>query len=260
MQLMRGLWRLGWLGISMVLFIAYPPICLAETRPLITTKLTKSQIEQIARQTTVRILTGTASGSGVIVQRQGEIYTVITNWHVVGLSEKLTIMTCDGRRYFPVTNNFVQVGKADMAIIQFRSATPYRTATIHPQPVTPGEPVYTAGFPMYTQYQVETTFDQGIQVFRLTQGIVSLYLPKSLDQGYRLGYTNDISIGMSGGPIFNQHGLLVGINGRLKNRDPDFGVYTFEDNTSPHPEILEQMVGSSWGIPITTYLQFNWKN
>ncbi|MBD2517001.1 trypsin-like peptidase domain-containing protein [Nostoc sp. FACHB-973] len=142
-----------------------------------------------------------------------------------------------------------------MAIVQFRSSTPYRLATIHPQPVTPGEAVYSAGFPMYTQDHLTTTFDRGIQRFRLTQGVVSLLLPKSLDQGYRLGYTNDISVGMSGGPIFNQQRLLVGINGRVKNRDPDFGVYTFDDGTSPHPEILDQMIHSSWGIPITTYVQ-----
>ena len=61
---------------------------------------------------------------------------------------------------------------------------------------------------------------------------------------------------MSGGPIFNAEGLLVGINGRGKYRDPGFGVYAFEDGSEPTPELLEKMVKSSWGIPISTYLQF----
>lgn len=261
MPLMRGWRRLGWLGIGMMLLVVHPLSSLGKTPPTMTTNIVESEIEQIARQTTVRIFTGSASGSGVIVQRQGQIYTVLTSWHVVGWSEdKPTIMTCDGRRYFPTTQNIVQMGKLDIAIIQFRSSTPYRIAKIYSQPVTPGEVVYTSGFPMYTPDRLTTTFDQGIRPFRLTKGVVSLLLPKSLDQGYRLGYTNDISIGMSGGPIFNHRGLLVGINGRMKNRDPDFGVYTFDDNTSPHPEILAQMLHASWGIPITTYLQFQLRN
>ncbi|MEZ2229784.1 MAG: hypothetical protein ACBR12_15185 [Microcoleus sp.] len=80
-------------------------------------------------------------------------------------------------------------------------------------------------------------------------------LPKSLTQGYSLGYTNEVKIGMSGSPIFNAKGLLVGINGRGKYRDPNFGVYAFEDGSEPTPELLEKMVKSSWGIPISIYLQ-----
>ena len=43
---------------------------------------------------------------------------------------------------------------------------------------------------------------------------------------------------MSGGPIFNAKGFLVGINGRGKYRDPDLGVYGFEDSTEPIAELL----------------------
>ena len=61
---------------------------------------------------------------------------------------------------------------------------------------------------------------------------------------------------MSGGPILNSKGFLVGINGQGKYRDPDFGVYACEDATEPTAELLENMVKSSWGIPISIYLQF----
>ena len=87
-------------------------------------------------------------------------------------------------------------------------------------------------------------------------GFVSVLLPKSLPQGYSLGYTNEVKIGMSGGPIFNAKGFLVKINGRGKYRDPNFGVYAFEDGNEPTAELLEKMVKSSWGIPIGIYLQF----
>ncbi|MEG4986296.1 hypothetical protein QUB08_11060 [Microcoleus sp. BR0-C5] len=52
-----------------------------------------------------------------------------------------------------------------------------------------------------------------------------MLLLKSLPQGYRLGYTNEVKIGMSRDPIFNAKGFLIGINGRGKYRDPNFGVY-----------------------------------
>ncbi|MFB2923356.1 S1 family peptidase [Aerosakkonema funiforme] len=233
----------------------YPNTC---TSDAVTTNL-----RRLAQQTTVRIFTGNASGSGVLVQRQGQTYTVLTSWHVVAfadmpngtLRERYTIITPDDRRYTP-TFNARQLGNTDLAVIQFRSGANYEVAPISREPTVVGEQVFAAGFPMYQPGTLTTTFDRGIGVFRFTAGAVSLLLPKSLSQGYRLGYTNDIAVGMSGGPIFNSNGLLIGINGRVKNRDPDFGVYAFEDGSEPSPAMLQQMVNSSWGIPISTYLQF----
>lgn len=223
-----------------------------------------ANIERLARLMTVRILTPNASGSGAVVRRQGQVYTVLTSWHVVAFSQQHTIIASDGQRY-PLLGAPLQLGNADLAIAQFRSFTTYQVARISSESLTVGEPVFAAGFPMYRGGSSTTTFEQGIRAFRFTQGVVSVLPPKSLAQGYRLGYTNDIAVGMSGGPIFNSQGLLIGINGRVKNRDPDFGVYAFEDGTEPSEAMLEQMVNSSWGIPINTYLRFvspysSWSN
>jgi serine protease Do len=212
-------------------------------------------IERLARLMTVRIFTPTASGSGAIVRRQGQVYTVLTSWHVVAFSPQHTIIAPDGQKY-RLLGAPLQLGNADLAIAQFRSFSTYQVARISSESLTVGEPVFATGFPMYRGGSSTTTFEQGIRAFRFTQGVVSVLPPKSLAQGYRLGYTNDIAVGMSGGPIFNSQGLLIGINGRVKNRDPDFGVYAFEDGTEPSEAMLEQMVNSSWGIPISTYLRF----
>lgn len=214
-----------------------------------------ANIERLARLTAVRILTPTASGSGAIVRQQGQVYTVLTSWHVVAFSQQHTIIAPDGQKY-RLLGAPLQLGNADLAIVQFRSFTTYQVTRLSSESLTIGEPVFAAGFPMYRGGSSSTTFDQGIRAFRFTQGVVSVLPPKSLAQGYRLGYTNDIAVGMSGGPIFNSQGLLIGINGRVKNRDPDFGVYAFEDGTEPSEAMLEQMVNSSWAIPISTYLRF----
>lgn len=219
----------------------------------------QGDLEELIRQTTVRILGENSSGSGVIIQRQGQVYTVLTNWHVFAYSDRPYLLTPDGRQYLFLESPR-QLGSADMAIARFRSGVGYRVAPVSNRPAVVGEGVYAAGFPMYYRGTVDTTFEAGVQAFRLTYGQVSLLLRKSLAQGYRLGYTNDIETGMSGGPIFSDRGFLVGINGRLRNRDPAFGVYVFEDGSEPSPALLEQILQASWGIPIDTYFQLTVSN
>ncbi|WP_293247032.1 MULTISPECIES: serine protease [unclassified Microcoleus] len=201
-------------------------------------------VENLARQATIRIKTSKSSGSGAIVQRQGQTYTVLTSWHVVAFDKgDRTIVTSDGLIH-QLLGVPQRLGDADLAIAKFRSAIEYKVAPIGAQQPAVGEPLLAAGFPAETG------------ALAVAQGFVELLLPKSLPQGYSLGYTNEVKIGMSGGPIFNAKGFLVGINGRGKYRDPGFGVYAFEDGSEPTPELLEKMVKSSWGIPISTYLQF----
>jgi serine protease Do len=189
-----------------------------------------------------------AAGSGVIVQRKGSMYTVLTNWHVVSLGDRVpTVLTPDGRRY--VVHRIQQIGQIDLAIVQFRSGLAYCVATIGAA-VPVGDSVYAAGFPMYRAGTVESTLELGIRNFQLTSGRVTLRLSKPLDQGYSLGYSNAVVVGMSGGPVFNAQGQLVGVNGRVKARDPAFGAYRFADGTEPDERLLEQIAESSLGIPI----------
>lgn len=201
-------------------------------------------VENLARQATIRIKTSKSSGSGAIVQRQGQTYTVLTSWHVVAFDKgDRTIVTGDSQIH-QLLGVPQRLGNTDLAIAHFRSALEYQVAPIGQQQPAVGDPLLAAGFPAETG------------ALAVAQGFVELLLPKSLPQGYSLGYTNEVKIGMSGGPIFNAKGLLIGINGRGKYRDPGFGVYAFEDGSEPTPELLEKMVKSSWGIPISTYLQF----
>ena len=256
-------WFLRSMGMAAIASWLLPVVAIAQPLPFpigsphanVEARGRETQLQTLIRQTTVRLLTAKASGSGAIVQRRGQVYTVLTNWHVVSFSQQHEIMTADGRRHVPIRPP-QKVGNADLAIVQFRSNVPYAVAKLSREPLVEGDRLYAAGFPMYYPGSFTPTFDRGIQGFRLTVGHVSLLLPKALYQGYRLGYSNEIEAGMSGGPIFNQRGELVGINGRVKHRDPDFGVYAFEDGTEPSPALLSQMMGSSWGIPIATYLRF----
>ena len=227
-------------------------------------RLLKTHIHQSAIATTVRILifnnSGTAitSGSGVMVGRLGNIYTVLTNLHVLQFADRAVILTPDGLEHSLMSKSHAaKFGDNDMAIAQFSSSQPYGIAQIRREPLQIGDRVFASGFPIYQDRSLVTTFAIGLQGFRFTEGIVSLLPAKSLTQGYSIGYSNDIVVGMSGGPIFDESGFLVGINGRIKNRDPDFGGYTFDDGTEPSPMLLQQMLKASWGVPISTYLRFS---
>jgi S1-C subfamily serine protease len=224
-------------------------------------EFSRANIQKLATSTTVRILisnkSGTiiTSGSGVIIQKQENIYTVLTNLHVLQFADRSIVLTPDGLEHSLISKSS-RFGDNDMAIAQFQSSEKYEVVQIKREPLQVGDRVFASGFPIYRDRSLVTTFELGFQAFRFTEGIVSILPKKSLTQGYKLGYSNDIVVGMSGGPIFDESGFLVGINGRIKNRDPDFGGYTFDDGTEPAPLLLQQMLKASWGIPINTYLQF----
>lgn len=213
-------------------------------------EIDRDSLVPMVRQITVRILVDDASGSGVIINRQGSVYTLLTNWHVVAFSSRPIILTVDGQRH--VSREPPQkLGNQDLALVKFESLRSYRVARISPNLAQIGEPVLAVGFPMYESGSRTTTFHRGIQGLRMTVGEVSLLPEQSLERGYSLGYTNSIEIGMSGGPILNAQGWLVGVNGRRPNRDPAFGAYVFEDGSQPSSAMLEQMLPLSWGIPIS---------
>ena len=104
-------------------------------------------VENLARQTTVRIQTAKYSGSGTIVRRQGQTYTVLTNWHVVAIVRgDRTIVTGNGllHRRLGVPR---RLGDTDLAIVEFRRAIEYKVAPISAEPAAVGEPLRSARVP-----------------------------------------------------------------------------------------------------------------
>lgn len=214
----------------------------------------QSEIYQLFQLATVRVVKSESAGSGVIINREGNTYSVLTNWHVVNSNNPL-ILTADDQQH-QLVQPPQQLGNADLALLQFKSEVDYPTAEIETEMPQIGDTVYAAGFPL-DMGEIENSLELGNEAFRLTQGEISIIPVKSLPQGYRLGYTNETEMGMSGSPIFNDQGLLVAIHGRGKYRDPGFGVYIFEDGSEPPAEQLEEMIKSSWGIPISIYSELS---
>lgn len=218
-------------------------------------------VPAIAQQVTVRILTNEGAGSGAIVQRRGRTYTVLTCAHVVdGISDnRYTILTADGNSHSARWLRSIEFGDTDLALVQFTSDRSYRVVVMgDSNALSVGDTVYASGFPNWisvnSRFPVDT-HNWGLRAYRLTTGRVGMLSARSLERGYKLGYTNDVENGMSGGPVLDRNGRLIGINGRLKYALADIGAYTFADGTVPSEVLFRQMEALSWAIPIATFQQ-----
>jgi tetratricopeptide (TPR) repeat protein len=170
-----------------------------------------TEIGEIAKAITVQISSDIGNtGSGIILQQQGDIYTVLTAEHVVRqVGAAYTITTPDEKQYQILQNSIRKVsGDVDLAVVKFRSSTNYSTAKLgNSNLLRSGMDIYVAGFPAPTRVITQSVF-----VFR--PGQVSANSSRDFANGYSLLYSNDTLPGMSGGPILNTDGELVGIHGR----------------------------------------------
>lgn len=223
------------------------PIQWSKSRPA---ELSELQLQKLAGSVAVKVLAGNELwGSGVLIQRCGQVYTVLTNDHVLQLGTEYQVQTPEGRLYPASVLKGFDFKGTDLALVQFVSAD--RVYAVAPLRATASlsqrDRVFAAGFP----FEDETGKPTG---FKFTQGEVSLVFNKDLEGGYRVGYTNNIRKGMSGGPVLNGRGEVVAINGI--HAHPIWGdPYSFRDGSKPDPALKEVLVNSSWGIPVETFFQ-----
>ncbi len=212
--------------------------------------LTEAQLHQHAKSITVKVLSGLNSGSGILIHQQGQVYTVLTNQHVLlfGEGKSYRIETPDGQTYPANLTNSGKFDHQDLGLLQFRSDGVYAVASLswNSKPL-PGEDVVAAGFPLETS----TSQPQG---FVSNKGKIAVLNPQAFGGGYQIGYTNAVKKGMSGGPLLNRQGQVIGINGIHKY--PLWGnPYVFEDGHTASSEEKKLMSQLSWAIPVQTFLQ-----
>ncbi|MDZ7957251.1 MAG: serine protease, partial [Aulosira sp. DedQUE10] len=189
----------------------------------IATALKPTEVSPIAQQITVRI-DGAGTGSGVIIERQGNTYTILTNLHVVQFKGSYTVQTPDGKQYTFNHSQVQQLPGVDLAVFQFTSNQNYSVAEKGTSENLPlGITIHVAGYP------------QGSSSISFLSGQISSRVPNPKD-GYAFIYTVNAFPDMSGGPILDEQGKLVGIHGRAIT-NPDTNATT----------VL--------GIPLRTYLR-----
>jgi tetratricopeptide (TPR) repeat protein len=198
--------------------------------------VSKTEIAQQIKNLSVLIKGQAGSGSGVIVQHQGQTYTVVTAAHVVSNSIPYTLTLADEHTY--TATQIKRLSGVDLAIVTFVSDRPYPVAILgSSQSLAEASPVYVAGFPAGTAAITRS-------VYTFTEGTLTARSSKPFADGYGMVYTNQTLPGMSGGGVFNQMGQLVGIHGR---GDVDSKLETSLTN----PSIVVK-TGFNLGIPVET--------
>jgi hypothetical protein len=188
------------------------------------TSLPYSEVERIAKKTTVRI-DGPKSGSGVIIAGENNSYSVLTNYHVLDQSGQYTITTFDGQVH--LINEITRLQDADLVIVNFVSNIIYLVAG-REDLLNEGQVLYISGYPGALQRAQERTF----RFF--TENLTGFLAPSDIRDGYEFIFTGESLPGLSGSPIFNEKAQVVGIYGEAEA----VGVLTG--------------VRPLYGIPITT--------
>jgi serine protease Do len=190
---------------------------------------------------TVKILAGRESiGSGTIWRSNNGSSQVITNSHVlIDQKQPLFIQTADGQVHSAKVVTPVHWDSLDLAKLQFQAKQNYPTAKIdRPSNLQVGSTVLAAGFPK-----------NGKSTLTIEKGAITHILDKPLAEGYQVGYSSLVTKGMSGGPLINQQGTLVGINGIHAQPLWD-AAETFADGTVVDEPLLSEIGEASWAIPV----------
>jgi serine protease Do len=203
------------------------------------TGLNPQEISQIAQEITV-LIKSQYSGSGVIIAKNGSTYYVLTAAHVVKYPDlSYTIVTPDQQEYTLDYQTVRKIPDVDLAILEFRSDRTYSTARLaNSDQATIGAETNVFGFPALSASIQEVTFRFA------GKGTVSARLQNQAE-GYNLVYNNNTDSGMSGGPVLDAMGRLIGIHGQAETQDQPAA----QSGADSDPR-----TGVNRGIPINTFI------
>ncbi len=156
-------------------------------------------------------------GSGVLLTSTGNTYTILTAYHVVQDDKQDYIIRIPSKTSSELFDSYVipakdyqklikRIGTIDLASINLRTSKIYKTATIDNQRIlNQNDAIFIAGYPqskrreylaMQTQYDYECSYKSEIY--------------GSLKNAYCFNTLNTSS-GMSGGPVVDKYGYIIGI-------------------------------------------------
>lgn len=203
---------------------------------------------------------GSGSGSGVVYKKEGNMYYLVTNEHVVEDAISITIIYEKNGLLFEVESSDVTlVGldvQTDLAVLTFESEEDFAVIPIADSyQVELGDVVFAIGNPLGFEYYGT-----------VTMGVISglaRYVNDGLVDGFDatlLQHDAAISPGNSGGALLNLNGELVGIN-NMKIVDDDVTSIGFAIPSNTVSRIIRDLEDdgeiSSPFLGISTIAQVN---
>jgi tetratricopeptide (TPR) repeat protein len=223
-------------------------VSIALVQPQVAFALSSGEVAKMAKQITV-LIDSKSPGSGVIVKRSGNTYTVLTAAHVVTSKNKAEIVTPDGKRYQLNYSTVKPLPGVDLATFQFTSSNNYPVAKIgNSDQSSEGTIAYVAGFPKAKAASISSS------IYNFTDGKITANASRPLKDGYALVYSNITLPGMSGGPVFNEQGELIGVHGKGDVSEAEIAT------SKINPEVAYIKSGFNLGIPINTFLRLSAKS
>jgi tetratricopeptide (TPR) repeat protein len=170
--------------------------------------LSEDEIFKKAKEFTV-IIDGCGAGSGAIIKQEGNTYSVLTAHHVVD-KPHLTclIQTSDEESYQVKGDTITQpVAEVDLGVLTFTSEKSYPVAKLgDSEKVAETTSVYVVGAPGNSE-----AIGPRIVMFNSGKITGKVRQPKN---GYILIYDANTQPGMSGGPVLNDRGEIIGVHGQ----------------------------------------------
>ena len=212
------------------------------------------RLQQHLRAISIKVLAhGEHIGSGVLLARQQQVYTAITNAHVIqATNAPFQLQTHDGQVYAAALITPPTGQNRDLSILRFQSHDrTYTTAKLATASPKIGDRVWSSGFPnggidpIGGHLSDSTKVDLGLDIINAQ---ITQLLPIAISGGYGIGFDGGIRKGMSGGPLINQAGELIGINGIHAHplwNTPE----TLENGKIVNEALQQQIDNSSWAIP-----------
>ena len=197
------------------------------------------QLEQRAKNVTVKVVSDRNAASGVIIDKAKDVYFVITNRHVVEKVKTIQVVTMDGKIHGSEIVKSIDFKDLDLELISFKSTLPYETARLgRADDLKVGDLVFASGFPKPSQ------------TWKFAEGQHILSTPQPLQYGYSFGYNSHVEKGMSGGAVLDMYGRVIAINGIHAN--PLWGkpVYRYANGNKLCEPMQDALAGLSWSIPV----------
>jgi len=169
----------------------------------------------IMKSITVGILTPSGAGSGVVIGKKGDVYSILTSKHVLsGLAggDGLEVYSPVTKKYYPVKDKqFFNSSSADIALVRFESRDELKIAIINFFYSAKSMLLASGIEPLGKLWGVDTAGGRGAGISMPTKAItvpVLRYTEFSLQEravgnrdGYEFIYQASTVPGMSGGPI-----------------------------------------------------------